>query len=83
MMNLVFAGRDSKNLILDYGKRGIIVAGGPACSSKSDEPSHVLQAIGVPENEINGAIRISFNPQTTREDIEAFINATKEILGEN
>lgn len=82
-MSLVFAGRDNKNLILEYGKRGIIVSGGPACSSESEEPSHVLQAIGVPENEINGAIRISFCPQTKLEDVQAFINATKEILGEN
>lgn len=74
---------DSKNLILEYGKRGIIVSGGPACSADSDEPSHVLQAIGVPENEINGAIRISYNPNTKMEDIEAFVAATKDILNAN
>ena len=68
---------------MQYGKRGIIVSGGPACSSESDEPSHVLQAIGVPDNEINGAIRISFNPTTKLKDVEAFVAATKEILNAN
>lgn len=79
-MSFVFAGKDSKNLIIEYGKRGIVVSGGPACSSESDEPSHVLRAIGVPDDEINGAIRISFCPETTMDDVRAFIDATKDIL---
>ena len=70
-------------MILEYGKRGIIVSGGPACSAESEEPSHVLKAIGVPDNEINGAIRISFNPNTKFKDVEAFVTATKEILNAN
>ena len=82
-MSMVFDSRNSKDLILEYGKRGIIVAGGPACSSDSDEPSHVLKAIGVGSNEINGVIRISFNPETTLEDVQAFVDATKEILNAN
>lgn len=70
-------------MILEYGKRGIIVSGGPACSAESEEPSHVLKVIGVPDNEINGAIRISFNPKTKFSDIEAFVTATKDILNAN
>lgn len=83
IISLLFANIDSKNLILEYGKRSIVVSGGPACSSENEEPSHVLQAIGVPDNEINGVIRISFNPQTTLDHVKAFMAATKEILHEN
>ena len=83
IISLLFANFDSKNLILEYGKRGIVVSGGPACSSENEEPSHVLQAIGVGKKEIDGVIRVSFCAQTTIDDVKAFIQATKEILHEN
>ena len=79
-MHLTFENKSNKDLILQYGKRGIIVSGGPACSSESDEPSHVLQAIGVPEDVIDNGIRISFSENTTKKDLEKFIEVTKEIL---
>ena len=68
---------------MQYGKRGIIVAGGPACSSESDEPSHVLKAIGLSDKEINNSIRLSFSEKTSMEDIKTFLKVTKEILSEN
>ena len=74
---------NNKDLILQYGKRGIVVSGGPACSADSDEPSHVLRALGIPADKINNSIRISFNANTTLDDAQKFIAATKEILGEN
>lgn len=80
ILHLTFENKSNKDLILQYGKRGIIVSGGPACSSESDEPSHVLQAIGVPEDVIDNGIRISFSENTTKKDLEKFIEVTKEIL---
>lgn len=80
ILSLVFKNENSKNLILQYGKRGIIVSGGPACSAESDKPSHVLEAIGLPANEIDGVIRISFSPKTSLDDVKSFISCTKEIL---
>lgn len=80
ILSLVFKNENSKNLILQYGKRGIIVSGGPACSAESDKPSHVLEAIGLPENEIDGVIRISFLPKTSFDDVKSFVSCTKEIL---
>ena len=82
-MPLVFENISTNDLILQYGKRGIIVSGGPACTSNSNKPSHVLKAIGVPENEINNSIRISFNDKTTLDDLKKFLEVTKEILGAN
>lgn len=79
ILHLVFQSMTSESLILHYGKYGIMVSGGPACDSGSKDPSHVLQAIKAPSNEIEGALRLSFGPQTTMEDIDAFIEATKEL----
>lgn len=80
ILHLTFPNKSNKDLILQYGKRGIIVSGGPACSSTNDEPSHVLQAIGINEKEIDSGIRLSFSENTTKQDLEKFIEATKDIL---
>lgn len=79
-MSLTFENFSAKDLILQYGKHGIMVSGGPACSAQSDEPSHVLKAIKVPDNLINNVIRLSFGDSTTKEDIEYFVEVTKKIL---
>lgn len=70
----------SKDLILQYGKHGVIVSGGPACSAQKDEPSHVLRAIKAPANRINNVIRLSFGESTSLEDLKYFVEVTKKLL---
>ena len=48
---------------------GIYVSTGSACSSKS-KGSHVLTAMGLKPEEIEGALRFSFNRQNTKEEME-------------
>lgn len=79
IINLVFKDKNSKNLILYFEKLNIIVSGGPACNSNSEKPSHVLEAINVSQDEINGTIRISFNENNTKSEIDKFLDAVKEI----
>ncbi|MBF2075124.1 MAG: cysteine desulfurase [Synechococcales cyanobacterium C42_A2020_086] len=43
---------------------------GSACSSGLETPSHVLQALHLPEDEVEGALRIGIGKFTTDEDIE-------------
>ena len=81
ILHLVFKKFTSETLILKYGEFGIEVSGGPACSSESNEPSHVLKAISVDKSEINGAVRLSFSEFNNEKEIDAFLHATKQILG--
>lgn len=78
--NLIYDNFSNKSLILKYGKFGVIISGGPACSSDNEKPSHVLTAIGVAKNKINNALRISFSQKSTIEDVESFIAVTRSIL---
>lgn len=52
---------------------GIAVSAGSACSSGSLKPSHVLAAMGWPEEAAREVIRISFGPQTRESDIDVLL----------
>ncbi len=49
---------------------GIACSTGSACTSGDAEPSHVLTAMGYPEEEARGALRLSLGSTTTAEEIE-------------
>lgn len=54
----------------------LAISTGSACSSGVETPSHVLQALGLPSNVIEGALRIGLGKFTT----EAEIDPTAEII---
>lgn len=54
---------------------GFAAASGAACSSSGSEPSHVLRAMGVPDAEARGAVRVSLGRTTTDADVDALIAA--------
>ena len=53
-----------------YDMRTIAVSKGAACTSDSEEPSHVLKAMGLSQDCINGTVRFSFGRNTTLEDAQ-------------
>lgn len=62
-VNLSMPGLDSEAAILAL--KGIIaISNGSACTSQRYEPSHVLQAMGLPDDRIRGALRISWSHLT-------------------
>ncbi len=67
ILNLSFAeyGVRGEQLVTFLSEHEIYVSTGSACNSASNEPSHVLMAIGLSEEEANSSIRMSFNENTT------------------
>ena len=62
----------------------IYVSTGSACSSNSKKKgSHVLRAIGLSDDEIEGAVRFSFSYQNTMEEIEETLEKLKEAVSKN
>lgn len=59
VVNLSFAGVDSEAVMVAL-KTEIAISNGSACTSASYKPSHVLKAMGLPDDEIMGALRISW-----------------------
>ncbi len=58
-LNVSFPGLDSEAVIVAV-KDLIAISNGSACTSQSYEPSHVLTAMGLPKEQVEGAIRISW-----------------------
>jgi cysteine desulfurase len=60
---------------------GIAVTAGSACASGSLKTSHVLTAMGWPEERAREVIRISFGPQTSASDVDSLLDQWATIYG--
>ena len=79
-VNITFKYIEGEAIMLLMDMKGILVSTGSACSSASLSPSHVLDAIGVPVEEIHGSIRFSFGDFTTKEDVDATLDILEETI---
>jgi cysteine desulfurase len=70
VLNVSFPGLDSEALMVGL-KDLVAISNGSACTSHSYTPSHVLEAMGMTEDEINGAVRLSWCHLTPELDWEA------------
>lgn len=66
--HLRFPGRRADAILINLDQRGIAASSGAACSSGSIEPSHVLLAAGLSEDEAQEGLRFSFGKDSTEAD---------------
>ena len=59
---------------------GIACSSGSACTSGSLEPSHVLTAMGVPEDLARGSIRLTVGADNTMEQMDYVLDTMPEIV---
>ena len=77
--SLAMPGVSSETQVMAFDLDGIAVSAGAACSSGKVAPSHVLAAMGVDEDTIKSAIRVSLGWTTTAKDIDTFTAAWKGL----
>jgi len=58
--SFTFAGTSGESVLLELERRGIVSSSGSACAAGSDEPSHVLLALGIPPEVAQTAVRFTF-----------------------
>ena len=71
--NISFEGINGNDLLLELDNVGICASSGSACNSKDPAPSHVLTAIGLNEDMIRGALRVTFGEFNTRDDVDYLV----------
>lgn len=79
-LNVHFPNTDGETLIMALDLEGVGVSSGSACMVGSIQPSHVLQAMGVPPALAQTAVRFSLGRQTTAADIERTLKALARVL---
>ncbi len=76
----VLARLDADALIIRFDLEGIAVSNGSACTSGSQQPSHVLLAMGKSSEVAMKSVRVSFSRYNTIGDIDRLMEATRKIL---
>jgi cysteine desulfurase len=79
-LNVSFSGAEGEAILLYLDLEGIAVSTGSACASGSLDPSHVLMATGIPQEQAHGSIRMSMGRDTTEEDIDYMVEILTKVI---
>ena len=75
ILSVSLSGWPSQNIVNDLSSQGICISAGSACHQ--GKPSHVVAALKLPKRTAGGVIRLSFGPETTKDEIDACAAALK------
>jgi cysteine desulfurase len=78
--NLTFPFVEGEAMVIALDLKGIACSTGAACSSGAVEPSHVLTAIGLPQEEARATLRFSLGHQTTEAEIEYALDTIPPVI---
>lgn len=78
VLSIAFPKSNNDMLTFSLDMKGINVSGGSACTSGSNQGSHVIRALGDWTSEYQ-PVRVSFSKFNTKECAEGFLNAVREI----
>ncbi|PPG43146.1 cysteine desulfurase family protein [Pseudoclavibacter sp. RFBA6] len=67
--SFVLPGVNGETVLLELERRGVLASAGAACAAGHDEPSHVLLALGIPEDDARTALRFTWGASTTSLDL--------------
>jgi len=74
--NIYFPGVDANTLLAELTQ--VAASAGAACHTNSVVPSHVLKALGLPDERILGSIRFSLGRLTTEDEIDSAVSAIRD-----
>ncbi len=78
--NITFHYVEGESMTLHLDMRGFAVSTGSACFSRSLEASHVILGIGGDHERAHGSIRFTFGRYNSKEDVDAIVDAMKEVV---
>jgi cysteine desulfurase len=79
-MDDVLARLEADTLIMRFDLEGIAVSNGSACTSGSQQPSHVLLAMGKSKEVASKSVRVSFSRYNRVEDIDQLVEVIGKVL---
>lgn len=79
-VHVSFRGIEAQALLMGLDMRGICAASDSACQQAALQASHVLQAIGVPEDYLYGSLRLTLGDDSTEEDVQYLLDCLPELV---
>lgn len=79
-VHVTFKGADNERVLFYLDQNGIFASAGSACSASSDEPSHVLKAMGISDKDARSSIRFSLSKDTTKDEIDLVLKKLVSAL---
>ena len=73
-------GAEGEAQVLACDLKGIAIAAGPSCISKSLRGSHVLRSIGIPQRLVMSAIRLTLSRETSEADLDSFCQVYTRVI---
>lgn len=69
-------GYPSANVVTELSEQGIYLSAGSACHQ--GKASHVIEALRLPKKVAAGALRVSFGPESCKDDVDALLAALRQ-----
>lgn len=79
-LNFWIEGISGETAVQHLDREGVMVATGSACSAGHEDPSSVLLALGLTAEQANASLRLTLGRQTTRDEIEAFLQIFPKVV---
>ncbi len=80
--SFIIQGVEAEGVLIGLDLAGIAASSGSACTSASQQPSHVLEAIGIAPTDAQGALRLSLGHSTMPEDIAYVLEKVPQIVAQ-
>lgn len=75
-----FPGVNGETVLLELEQRDVVSSSGSACAAGSTEASHVLTALGLPEEVARTAVRLTFDAGLTDTDVPVVVHAVADAV---
>jgi cysteine sulfinate desulfinase/cysteine desulfurase-like protein len=75
-----FPGVNGETVLLELEQRDVVSSSGSACAAGSTEASHVLTALGIPEDVARTALRLTFDATLTADDVTIVVGAVADAV---
>lgn len=79
-IHITIPGQDNERLIMALDEAGIQAAAGSACSASNEEPSHVLKAMGISDEDAQASLRLTMGRATTKNSITTAVNTLARLV---
>jgi cysteine desulfurase len=80
-LNVLARGEDGRVLVMRLDLEGLECSAGSACASGSIEPSHVLRAMGLSDDDARAGVRLSIGRESSWRELQQAVDIVGRTLG--